>query len=149
MDLNKRIAKETRDLATKPPPGISATPKADNPRYFDCLIMGPPGTPYEGGTFKLELYLPTNYPMDPPKCRFLTKIYHPNIDKLGRICLDILKSKWSPILQISKLLISIQSLLSDPNPADPLDTAVALQWIENHDEAIKTAKEWTQKYALN
>ena len=53
--------------------------------------------------------------MAPPKVRFLTKIYHPNIDRLGRICLDILKDKWSPALQIRTVLLSIQALLSAPN----------------------------------
>ena len=77
----------------------------------------------------------------------MTKIYHPNIDKLGRICLDILKEKWSPALQIRTVLLSIQALLSAPNPDDPLDNQVATQWKVNESEAIKTAKEWTSKYA--
>lgn len=72
-------------------PGVSATPYEDNPRYFNVAIAGPADSPYEGGLFRLELFLPADYPMASPKVRFLTKIYHPNIDKLGRICLDILK----------------------------------------------------------
>jgi ubiquitin-protein ligase len=74
-------------------PGISAVPHEDNLRYFDVEIHGPSSSPYEGGIFKLELFLPDDYPMTPPKIRFLTKIFHPNVDKLGRICLDVLKSK--------------------------------------------------------
>ena len=70
--------------------------------------MGPAQSAYEGGTFKLELFLTEEYPMAPPKVRFLTKIYHPNIDRLGRICLDILKDKWSPALQIRTVILSIQ-----------------------------------------
>ena len=89
-------------------PGISATPYQDNLRYFNVIISGPGGSPYESGIFKLELFLTEDYPMAPPKVRFLTKIYHPNIDRLGRICLDILKDKWSPALQIRTVLLSIQ-----------------------------------------
>ena len=75
--------------------------------------------------FKAELFLPDEYPMVAPKVLFRTKIFHPNIDKIGRICLDILKDKWSPALQIRAVLISIQSLLSSPNLDDPLDENVA------------------------
>ena len=84
----------------------------------------------------------------PPQVRFLTKIYHPNIDKLGRICLDILKDKWSPALQIRTVLLSIQALLSSPNPDDPLDENVARQWREDENSAINTAKDWTRIYAM-
>lgn len=79
-------------------PGISAVPHEDNLRYFDVTVDGPTQSPYEGGLFKLELFLPDDYPMTPPKVRFLTKIYHPNIDRLGRICLDVLKSQSCLIL---------------------------------------------------
>jgi len=133
----------------EPVPGISATPDEQNARFFHVLVSGPSESPYEGGLFKLELFLPEEYPMAPPKVRFVTKIYHPNIDKLGRICLDILKEKWSPALQIRTVLLSIQALLSAPNPDDPLDNQVANQWKVNEAEAIKTAKEWTKKYAEN
>jgi ubiquitin-conjugating enzyme E2 N len=105
-----------RRLTPPQAPGISATPHSDNLRYFDVVIAGPAQSPYEGGVFKLELFLGAEYPMEPPKVRFLTKLYHPNVDKLGRICLDILKDKWSPALQIRTVLLSIQALLSAPNP---------------------------------
>ncbi|CAN0113409.1 unnamed protein product [Hapterophycus canaliculatus] len=85
--------------------------------------------------------------MAPPKVRFLTKIYHPNIDKLGRICLDILKDKWSPALQIRTVLLSIQALLSAPNPDDPLANDVAEMWKTNEAQALQTARDWTQRLA--
>ena len=93
---------------------------------------------FVGGVFKLELFLTDEYPMAPPKVRFLTKIYHPNIDKLGRICLDILKDKWSPALQIRTVLLSIQALLSAPNPDDPLANDIANHWKANEKGAIDT-----------
>jgi ubiquitin-conjugating enzyme E2 N len=80
--------------------------------------------------------------------RFLTKIYHPNIDKLGRICLDILKDQWSPALQIRTVLLSIQALLSSPNPDDPLANDVAYTWKTRTSEAIIKAKDWTRIYAM-
>ncbi|KAK6917913.1 Ubiquitin-conjugating enzyme E2 [Dillenia turbinata] len=138
---------ETQRLLSEPAPGISASPSEDNMRYFNVMILGPTQSPYEGGVFKLELFLPEEYPMAAPKVRFLTKIYHPNIDKLGRICLDILKDKWSPALQIRTVLLSIQALLSAPNPDDPLSENIAKHWKANETEAVETAKEWTRLYA--
>ncbi|KAN0119332.1 putative ubiquitin-conjugating enzyme E2 [Hyaloscypha variabilis] len=168
MALPKRIIKETERLMAEPVPGISAVPHEDNLRYFDVMIHGPTQSPYEGGIFKLELFLPDDYPMTPPKIRFLTKIYHPNIDKLGRICLDVLKStfhirkacmlfveltlllagNWSPALQIRTILLSIQALLGAPNPDDPLAPEVAKRWKEDEPAAIATAKEWTRTHAM-
>lgn len=87
--------------------------------------------------------------MEPPKVRFLTKIYHPNIDKLGRICLDVLKDKWSPALQIRTVLLSIQALLSSPEPDDPLDTTVADHFKNNRKDAEQVARQWKQLYAMD
>ncbi|PKU47255.1 ubiquitin-conjugating enzyme e2 n [Limosa lapponica baueri] len=140
---------ETQRLLAEPVPGIKAEPDESNARYFHVVIAGPQDSPFEGGTFKLELFLPEEYPMAAPKVRFMTKIYHPNVDKLGRICLDILKDKWSPALQIRTVLLSIQALLSAPNPDDPLANDVAEQWKTNEAQAIETARAWTRLYAMN
>ncbi len=147
MSVNQRIIKETQKLKKDPISGISAEAFSDNPRYFNVIISGPKDSPYEGGKFKLQLYLPDEYPMVPPKCLFMTKIYHPNIDFLGRICLDILKTNWSPALQIRAVLLSIQSLLNEPNTADPLNEKVNDHWLKDKKDAEKTAREWTKKYA--
>jgi ubiquitin-conjugating enzyme E2 N len=145
--LNRRIAKEIERLAKDPVPGIYANPDAANPRYFHVQIAGPIDSPYEGGLFSLELYLPDEYPMCPPKVRFLTRVYHPNVDKLGRICLDILKDKWSPALQVRSVLLCIQGLMSSPNPDDPLDPAIARHWVEHEADALAQAREWTRLHA--
>jgi len=145
--LPRRIVKETERLLKEKVPGISAAPYADNARYFSVTIDGPADTPYENGLFQLEMFLPSDYPMTPPKIRFLTKVYHPNVDKVGRICLDILKDKWSPALQVRTVLLSLQALLSAPNPDDPLDNGVAEHWKTDEAGAHTTARQWTLKYA--
>ena len=97
----KRINKEIGDLRRDAPENCSAGPVDEANIYtWGAMIMGPSGTPYAGGMFKLLIQFPTDYPFKPPKVTFNTKIYHPNIDNLGRICLDIFKDKWSPALQI-------------------------------------------------
>ncbi|KAA3675587.1 ubiquitin-conjugating enzyme E2 N, partial [Paragonimus westermani] len=135
-NLPPRIIKETQKLLREPCDGITAVPSEDNARYFLVSIKGPADSAYDGGLFNLELFLPEEYPMTAPKVRFTTKLYHPNVDKLGRICLDILKDKWSPALQIRTVLLSIQALLSAPNPDDPLDNEVAAHWKQNEQEAL-------------
>lgn len=147
-ELPRRIIKETCRLQTERIDGITAIPAEENARHFRITIDGPKDSPYANGVFNLELYLPEEYPMAAPKVRMLTKIYHPNIDKLGRICLDILKDKWSPALQIRTVLLSIQALLSAPNPLDPLANDVAEHWKDDESGALEKARSWVRNYAM-
>jgi ubiquitin-conjugating enzyme E2 N len=142
-----RVVKESKNIITDPVPGIKFAPDQTNFRHFFIEVEGPAGTCYQGGIFSLELLLPEDYPMSPPKVIFDTKIYHPNIDNLGRICLDILKKNWSPALQMRSVLLSIQSLLAEPNPDDPLNNEAANHWKSNKKAAEAKAAEFTKKYA--
>nr|XP_061788907.1 ubiquitin-conjugating enzyme E2 E1 isoform X1 [Nerophis lumbriciformis] len=125
----------------------SAGPKGDNIYEWRSTILGPPGSVYEGGVFFLDIAFTPDYPFKPPKVTFRTRIYHCNINSQGVICLDILKDNWSPALTISKVLLSICSLLTDCNPADPLVGSIATQYTTNRAEHDRTAKQWTKRYA--
>uniref|UniRef100_A0A6I8N639 Ubiquitin conjugating enzyme E2 E3 n=1 Tax=Ornithorhynchus anatinus TaxID=9258 RepID=A0A6I8N639_ORNAN len=116
----KRIQKELAEITLDPPPNCSAGPKGDNIYEWRSTILGPPGSVYEGGVFFLDITFSSDYPFKPPKVTFRTRIYHCNINSQGVICLDILKDNWSPALTISKVLLSICSLLTDCNPGKDL-----------------------------
>ncbi|PNX94797.1 ubiquitin-conjugating enzyme E2 10-like protein [Trifolium pratense] len=141
---SKRILKELKDLQKDPPTSCSAGdcldkqlnlqhilwivfvgPVAEDMFHWQATIMGPPDSPYSGGVFLVTIHFPPDYPFKPPKVAFRTKVFHPNINSNGSICLDILKEQWSPALTISKVLLSICSLLTDPNPDDPLVPEIA------------------------
>uniref|UniRef100_A0A8C5AM74 E2 ubiquitin-conjugating enzyme n=2 Tax=Gadus TaxID=8048 RepID=A0A8C5AM74_GADMO len=143
----KRIQKELAEITLDPPPNCSAGPKGDNIYEWRSTILGPPGSVYEGGVFFLDIAFTPDYPFKPPKVTFRTRIYHCNINSQGVICLDILKDNWSPALTISKVLLSICSLLTDCNPADPLVGSIATQYTTNRPEHDRIAKQWTKRYA--
>ncbi|KAK1327924.1 hypothetical protein QTO34_012345 [Cnephaeus nilssonii] len=144
MQRASRLKRELSLLATEPPPGITCWQDTDQMGDLRAQIIGGANTPYEKGVFTLEVSIPERYPFEPPQIRFLTPIYHPNIDSAGRICLDILKlppkggrlrlpllrvtkppplcaqGAWRPSLSIATVLASIQLLMAEPNPDDPL-----------------------------
>lgn len=150
MPLN-RITKELEEIKNNPPIGISAGPEgtALDIYQWKASIVGPTDSPYAGGLFFLNILFPKSYPFKPPKIQFITKIYHPNIDNHGNICLDILKQGWSPALTIIKVLLSISSLLTDPNPDDPLLPNIAKLYKTNIKKYNETARLYTLKFAVN
>ena len=144
--LIKRITNELNDLNKNPISNCSAGPLEDL-THWKATIFGPEDTPYYGGVFELDITFGKEYPFKPPTIYFITPIFHCNISSNGSICLDILKNNWSPSLSIGKLLLSICSMLADPNPEDPLvhDIAIMLKNDKNKHDFL--AKEYTLKYA--
>merc|ERR1712093_374995 len=116
--------------------------------HWKGYLVGPSATPYEGGHFVLDISIPEEYPYSPPKVKFDTKIWHPNISsQTGAICLDVLNKEWSPALTIRTALLSIQAMLSAPEPDDPQDAEVANQYKTNRELFNQTAKYWTDTFA--
>ena len=148
MSTLNRLLFEYKNIEELKQLNIIAYPKDDNMYSWYAYIYGPKDTPYYNGVFKLNIEFPHNYPFSPPIVNFITKIYHCNINNSGGICLDILKDQWSPVLTINKILLSILSLLSDPNPNDPLVPEIATLYLNDYEQYIQIAKQHTYSYAL-
>ncbi|KAI9653341.1 MAG: hypothetical protein M1831_006046 [Alyxoria varia] len=146
----KRIAKELEDVRTDSNAKVTLQPanNGDDLTHLEGDFLGPPGSPYEGGKYVVEIKIPTDYPFRPPSMKFQTKIWHPNVSsQTGAICLDTLSSAWSPVLTLKAALISLQGLLETPEPKDPQDAEVAGMLLKNPDEFKHVAHEWAVKYA--
>lgn len=151
MSANRRLFFELTEMGKfyQEDPSIKAYITQDDSIYkWTAEIIGTRGSPYENGKFLLSIDFPKNYPFSAPLINFITKIYHCNINTSGGICLDILKEQWSPVLTISKVLLSIQSLMNEPNPNDPLMPYIADLYINERDTYNKNAREYTKKYAI-
>ena len=144
----KRIEHELKLITEDPPQNCSAGPVDNENLYlWNGTILGPTESPYSGGIFKLEIKFTEDYPFKPPKIRFITKILHPNINSHGSICLDILNKNWSPVLNIAKVLLSICSLLNDPNTNDPLNSTISKIYDTDKEKYNKLVRNYTLSHA--
>eukprot|EP01084_Bolivina_argentea_P293985 505747_1 len=149
----RRIAKELRDIESNPCEGFSVAPKHDDLFRWKGFIFGPKGTPYNGGKFEIDINFPQDYPFKPLRIRFITKIYHCNINDKGGSCLDILYDNWSPALTLTKVILAFISLLKQPQLDDGLGgsavlmTSIAKLYKSNLHLHHKEANEYAHKYA--
>ncbi|KAL7409603.1 ubiquitin-conjugating enzyme/RWD-like protein [Mrakia frigida] len=144
----RRITKEIYDCQKDKTSLIQVQMVDDSPYHLLGSFPGPTETPYEGGHFEVDILIPDQYPFQPVKMKFITKLYHPNVSsQSGAICLDILKDQWSPVLTLKSTLISLQSLLCSPEPSDPQDAEVAKHYLTSRESFNSTARYWAQAYA--
>ncbi|GFP59709.1 ubiquitin-conjugating enzyme E2 1 [Trichoderma asperellum] len=147
---DRRIIKELQDLTEdKDNSGIHAAPVQESSlTTLKGWFLGPGNTPYEGGKYVIKIVLDNQYPFKPPRMQFETKIWHPNVSsQTGAICLDILKTNWSPVQTIKTALLSIRMLLENPNPSDPQDAEVANMLLTEPDSFVVMAHEWAVRHA--
>jgi len=149
-DSRRRLLKDFRKLQADAPSGVTAAPESDNLMKWNAVIFGPDDTPWEDGVFRLTMTFSEEYPRKSPDVRFTTQMFHPNVYRNGAICLDILSHNWSPAYDISSILTSIQSLLTDPNPASPANAEAARLYTENRPEYQRRVRQcvedtWTEQ----
>ena len=144
---SRKIMKELKGLEDDPLEGVTVETVGQNVFQWKARIHGPPGTEYEGGVFILNINFPTDYPLRAPKCKFETKIYHPNIGPNGEICLNILGQNWKPIETIRNVLQNIYYLFETPEPEGALSAEIGAQYKNDLAAFKKTAAEWTKLYA--
>ncbi|KAF8067141.1 ube2s [Scenedesmus sp. PABB004] len=131
----KDLTRELQQLATSAEVqalGIRVTLNDADVTDIAVELDGPPGTPYEGGTFRMQLALPPDFPSEPPKGFFTTKIWHPNVSKSGEICVNVLKRDWKPDLGIRHVLLVIRCLLIEPYPESALNEEAGKALLEDY-----------------
>jgi len=155
----KRLAKEYRELTQHTPEGVASGPiSEDNLLEWEALITGPEGTCYDGGCFHSKLTFPRDYPLNPPTMQFTSPLWHPNIYPDGSVCISILHppgedkygyektcERWSPVQSVEKILLSVISMLAEPNDESPANIDAAKMWRTDKEAFAKKADECVRK----
>ena len=158
MTAVRRLMKEYQDLTTNAPEGITAGPISEDDFFlWECLISGPEGSSFEGGLFPATLKFQKDYPLSPPTMTFQCDLFHPNVYKNGEVCISILHApgddpnhyesaneRWSPVQSVEKVLLSVMSMLAEPNDESPANIDAAKLWRENLSEYDKIVKRNTR-----
>eukprot|EP01100_Stratorugosa_tubuloviscum_P000335 TRINITY_DN106_c0_g1_i1.p1 TRINITY_DN106_c0_g1~~TRINITY_DN106_c0_g1_i1.p1 ORF type:complete len:208 (+),score=123.02 TRINITY_DN106_c0_g1_i1:135-758(+) len=146
--MAKRLQNEIRQFQTNEVNWCSISLKNDNMYMLTAEIVGPENSPYEAGKFLLDLEVPTEYPFKPPKIKYATKVYHPNIKDDGTVCTAHLQEHWSPQMKLQDVLMTMRQLLGEPNINDPLEPAICEEYTKNKPEFERKARDWTRRYAI-
>eukprot|EP00045_Choanoeca_perplexa_P017844 m.268449 g.268449 ORF g.268449 m.268449 type:complete len:165 (+) comp17652_c0_seq1:139-633(+) len=155
----KRLMKEHKALMEDAPPGILAGPvQEDNFFEWEAFVTGPEDTPFEFGVFRAVLTFPKDYPNSPPTMRFTSDLFHPNIYSDGRVCISIIhppgadpsgyehsSERWSPVQSVDKILLSVVSMLAEPNDESPANVDAAKLWRESRTKFHKRARQCVRK----
>lgn len=154
MTAVRRLMREYQDLTTNPPDGITAGPVSEDDFFlWDCLLSGPENSSFEGGLFPATLKFPRDYPLSPPVMTFQCDLWHPNVYKNGEVCISILhpagddpmhyeqaSERWSPVQSIEKILLSVMSMLAEPNDESPANIDAAKMWRNHPDQYERIVK---------
>lgn len=136
----RRLLKDFASVQKSTSDGLFAQPLEDDLLTWVAIIMGPENTPFENATFSLILTFDEEYPQHPPEVTFLSEVFHPNVYPNGDLCLDILKNRWSPSYDVQSVLLSVQSLLNDPNTKSPANPEASKLYQENYEEYKRRVK---------
>ncbi|KAH3765521.1 ubiquitin-conjugating enzyme [Pelomyxa schiedti] len=155
----KRLLSEYKKVTEDPPPGVTAGPIDEaNLFVWEALVMGPPDTLYSDGVFRALLTFPQDYPLNPPKMKFTTPMWHPNIYPNGEVCISILHppgddpnhyetsiERWTPVQSVEKILLSVISMLADPNDESPANLDAAIMWRNDRDAFAKKVQKTVEQ----
>jgi len=155
----KRLLLEYKEIALRPPQGVVAGPIDESNLFeWECLFSGPEDTPYDGGCFRCTLTFPKDYPLNPPVMRFSSPLWHPNIYPDGTVCISILHppeedkfgyerscERWSPVQSIEKVILSVISMLAEPNDESPANVDAAKMWRTDRQAFLTKADECVRK----
>ncbi|XP_001631930.2 ubiquitin-conjugating enzyme E2 G1 [Nematostella vectensis] len=145
------LKRQLMELQKKPVEGFSAGLFDDEDLYkWEIMVVGPPGTYYEEGYFKASMVFPKEYPQRPPTLTFISDIWHPNVHKNGEVCISILHEpgedkygyekadeRWRPIHTVETIMLSVISMLAEPNDESPANVDAAKEWREEYTTTFK------------
>merc|ERR1712093_507040 len=147
MGASKILAKELMRLTKEPVPGFTVEPASDDLYTWIVGMFGPPDTIYQGAYFKAKMKFPETYPMDPPSMVMMQPMWHPNIYSDGKLCISILHppgddphsgelaaERWNPTQSVTTVLLSVISMLSEPNISSPANVDAGVMYRNNREE---------------